>query len=434
MHDPDAPVPSLTHPPLRSSPKYRTVLAWGLMLALGAVVAYLVRTPTSAAAGAGPGSVGTALTSTVTVAPVTRRDVPLWLDALGTVTSPSTVVVRPQVSGVLTGVNFTEGQTVRAGDVLATLDPRPFNNALLQAEGVRRRDEAQLAHARATLSRFQALLQQNAMTRQDVDTQAALVQQLEGTVATDVAAERTARLNLSYTRITAPVAGRVGLRRVDAGNTLANNDAAGITVITQVQPMGVVFGVPQDQVPELAERARAGTLPVEVWDRGRSTRLDLGHFVTLDNQIDTTTGTVKAKATFDNAQHNLFPNQFVNVRLQLRTLPQALVVPVTAVRQGAHGSFVYVLNDRNNDGNNDGNNDSNNGNNGNSHHGNKLSVRLQAVSTMPASATEVVVTEGLREGQRVVTEGADRLKDGATVRLPDTAPPAAPPALAGHAR
>ena len=342
--------------------------------------------------GAGGGGRGGA-PSTVGIAAATRADLPVTLEALGTVTPMVTVTVRPQVSGVITQVLFSEGQIVKKGQLLVTIDPRPFEIALQQAIGARQRDEATLDTARVQLSRYQTLLGQDSIARQDVDTQAALVKQLEGTLVIDRANENTARLNLGYTRIVAPTAGRIGLRVVDSGNYIGAGDAAGVAVITQLMPIDVVFAVPQDRVPEIQASVAAGAkLPVTAFDRTRTVKLDDGAFMTLDNQIDVQTGTVKAKARFANAATALFPNQFVNARLLLRTVAGAIVVPVTALRRGPSGDFVYVLND-------------------------DRTASIRAVERGVATNEVIQITKGLAAGERVVTEGGDRLRDGARVQL-----------------
>lgn len=330
--------------------------------------------------------------STVGVATVQHADIPVVIEALGTVTPVSNITVRPQVSGVITQVLFREGQMVRKGELLAAIDPQPFQMALTQATGARLRDEAQLEAARVTLQRYRTLLEQDSIARQDVDTQAALVKQLEGTVTIDRANEGTARINLGYARVVAPVAGRVGLRTIDAGNYIGAGDAAGVALITQIAPIDVAFSIPQDRVPEVQARMRDGArLTAQAWDRSRTRSLDTGTFSTLDNQIDTQTGTVKAKARFANADGALFPNQFVNVRLGVRTIGGALVVPVTALRHGPSGNYVYVV-------------------------GNDRTVSLRNVTQGDAGVANVVITSGLALGERVVTEGGDRLKDGARVQ------------------
>ncbi len=392
-----------------------TLVALIGLLLLGGTAWYLTHRPSAADATAqggggppgGPGGPGApgggggrggrgGAASTVAIAVAKRADVPVYLNSLGTVVPAATVVVRPQVAGVLQEVRFTEGQMVTKGQLLAQIDPRPFEMALMQASGARVRDEAQLQNAKLTLERYRTLLSQDSIARQDVDTQAALVKQLEGTVTTDRANEGTARLNLGYTRITAPVAGRVGLRAVDAGNLVSTSDANGIATITQVAPIDVQFSVPQDRVPELMQRIAGSTLPARAFDRTRSALLEEGRFSILDNQVDTTTGTVKAKARFVNGQGVLFPNQFVNLQLLVRTISDAIVVPVSAVRNGAAGDFVYVLNE-------DG------------------TVNQRPVRRGEATPELVAIVSGLEAGERVVTEGADRLKDGARVQLADRA-------------
>jgi multidrug efflux system membrane fusion protein len=317
----------------------------------------------------------------------------VYLNALGTVTAAVTATVRPQVSGVITQVAYTEGQMVGKGQLLATIDPRPFEIALQQAIGARMRDEATLESSRVQLQRYQTLLGQDSIARQDVDTLAATVKQLEGTIVVDKANENTARLNLGYCRIVAPIAGRVGLRPIDPGNYIAAGDANGVAVLTQIAPIDVVFAVPQDRVPEIrAQIASGARLEVTAFDRTRSAQLDRGTFSTLDNQIDVQTGTVKAKARFANAGLQLYPNQFVNARLLLRVQQGAIVVPVTAMRSGPNGDFVYVLND-------------------------DRTVSVRAVARGIATTDVVAVDKGLALGERVVTEGGDRLKDGARVQL-----------------
>ena len=380
-------------PPSRRGRWLGALVALLVVLALGGAAWYLIHRP----APKGPGGPGGGARVTVGEATARRADVPVYIDALGTVTPVATITLRPQVSGVLTQVLFTEGQMVTKGQLLAQIDPRPFQQALMQAQGTRQRDEAQLANARITLQRYQTLLAQDSIARQDVDTQPALVQQLEGTVTSDRASEKTAQLNLDFTRVTAPISGRVGLRVVDAGNVVSSGDAAGIAVITQINPVDVQFSVPQDRVPDIQTRAMESVkedkrLPVTALDRTRSNVLDKGVFLTLDNQIDVQTGTVRAKARFQNAAGTLFPNQFVNVRLLLRTLQGAVVVPVTALRTGAAGDFVYVVNE-------------------------DRTVSMRPVKRGQGTVENIVVTEGLKEGERVVTEGGDRLQDGASVRL-----------------
>jgi multidrug efflux system membrane fusion protein len=333
----------------------------------------------------------------VGVAAVTHADIPIYVDALGTVTPSATVTVVPQVSGVLTKVPFQEGQMVKAGQLLATIEPRPFELALMQAQATQQKDEAQLDAAKVTLARYETLLKQDSIARQDVDTQAATVKQLQGTVLGDQASVGTARLNLQWTRVTAPVAGRVGLRAVDVGNLVSSGTSTGITTITELAPIDVEFAIPQDRIPQLQARIAAGAvLAVSALDRTRTDLLDTGVFLSLNNSSDTQTGTVRAKARFANAKNALFPSQFVNVRILLDTLKDAVVVPVTALRHGPNGDFVYVLND--------------------DRTVSQVTV-VQGISTVDT----VQITKGLEVGEKVITEGGDRLKDGAKVSLPGDA-------------
>lgn len=404
-HD-DAPAPSACAKPFerprlsRTSRRLGTVVALLLMVGVGCLAWYL--THRSDGEGGGPpgatrGGAGRGPATTVGVASATTADIPVTLEALGTVTPTASVIIKPQVSGVLQQVAFKEGDMVRAGQLLAVIDPRPFELALAQASGQRQRDEAQLDSARLTLARYRTLLSQDSIARQEVDTQAALVKQLEGTVMTDKAAEGAARLNLVYSRVTSPVSGRVGLRAVDVGNVVGPGDAEGLAVVTQLSPIDVEFAVPQDMIEAVQQ---AGTARTTALDRTRQVALGQGAFLTLDNQVDTQTGTVRAKARFPNAEGKLFPNQFVNVRLLLRTIDDAVVIPVTALRNSASGDFVYVL-DRA-----------------------RRTVSQRSVQRGQATADQVVVASGLKVGEEVITEGADRLKDGAAVTLPGDKPPA----------
>ncbi len=332
---------------------------------------------------------------TVGVAAAGTESFPVELDALGTVTPVATSVVRAQVSGVVQQVLFTEGQAVQRGQLLAVIDPRPFENALMQVKGQLQRDEAQLENARVTERRYRQLQAQDSIAQQDVDAQVALVRQLEGTVNVDRAAVKSAQLNLDFSRIAAPISGRIGLRSVDVGNLVGPSDQTGLVTITQQAPIDVVFSVPQDAVPELKVALSGGkALPVTAFDRARSTQLAAGRFLALDNLVDTQTGTVRAKARFDNGNGALFPNQFVNVRLKLRTIEGATAVPVSAVRNGGNGPFVYVLNAAD------------------------KTVSLRQVKRGLSSADKTQILSGVQPGEQVITEGADRLTDGAKVRLP----------------
>jgi multidrug efflux system membrane fusion protein len=382
---------------LLSSKRPWIILLVLALLGLAIWGAYALVQNSKSGAGGGFGRRGGRPPTTVGVAQATTADVPVTLDALGTVTPAATVTVRPQVSGTITQILFKEGQMVRRGQALAIIDPRPFQMALLQAQGQLARDEAQLANAKLTLTRYQTLLTQDSIARQDVDTQAATVKQLEGAVLTDRANVGTARLNLGYSRVTAPVSGRVGLRAVDVGNVISSGDANGLVVLTEVDPIDVQFTVPQDQAPQIWQRSARATLPVTALDRTRTTPLAQGSFSTLDNQVDPTTGTVRAKARFANGSGALFPNQFVNVRMTLDTLRGAVVVPLTAVRTGPNGDFVWIVKP-------------------------DQTVTMRPVKRGQSTPTQVVILSGLTPCERVVTEGGDRLTEGGRILLPGQAP------------
>jgi len=359
-------------------------------------------------AGGAGGAGGRGPATTVGVAVAERADIPIVIDALGTVVPQATVRVRPQVSGVLQQVLFKEGQMVKKGELLALIDPRQFEMALQQASGQRMRDEAQLEAAKVTLQRFRTLLAQDSIARQEVDTQAALVKQLEAAVVMSKANEGTARLNLGYTRIVSPLAGRVGMRTVDVGNVVSTSDANGVALITAISPIDVEFAIPQDQAPMLQQNAGA-FMEAKALDRTRTTVLDTGVFASLDNQVDTQTGTVRAKARFNNTRLALFPSQFVNVQLNVRTIKDAVVVPVAAVRHGNTGDYVFVLKD-------------------------DQTVALRPVTRGQATVDKVQIATGLQIGERVITEGADRLRDGSRVVLPGAAPGSPAEASAGQRR
>ncbi|MFL6573537.1 MAG: MdtA/MuxA family multidrug efflux RND transporter periplasmic adaptor subunit [Burkholderiales bacterium] len=344
----------------------------------------------NAGKGRGKGADGGPIPVVASVAEV--GDIPIYLSGLGTVVPMRTVIVRSRVDGELVRVNFAEGQYVKEGDLLAQVDPRPFQVQLDQAEGQLTKDQALLANARIDLERYRTLFQQDSIAKQQVDTQAALVQQYEGTVRTDRAVADNARLQLSYARITAPISGRLGLRQVDAGNIVHAADANGLVVITEVQPVTVVFTLPQDNLPAVMQRVKSNArLAVEAWDRGFRVKLASGQLLTVDNVIDITTGTVKLKAKFANADLALFPNQFVNARMLLDTRKGVITIPSAALQRGSQGSFVYVVNDDN-------------------------TVGLRPVKLGPGDGERVAVESGVAAGERVVVDGMDRLREGARVQ------------------
>ncbi len=320
-------------------------------------------------------------------------DISVYVQGLGTVTPLRTVTVRSRVEGELLRVAFREGQLVREGELLAEIDPRPFQVQLLQAEGQLARDEALLANARVDLERYRTLYEQDSIARQEVDTQAALVRQYEGAIKADRSQVANAKLQLEYARIHAPISGRLGLRLVDPGNIVRPTDASGIVVITQVKPIAVVFSIPQHELPLVLKRS-GEKLPVEAWDRENRQRIATGAFLTVDNQIDPATGTVKVKAEFANEDGMLFPNQFVNARMRVETRRGVVTIPAAAVQHGAKGRFVYVV-------------------------GQDDTVSVRPVSLGPSEDGRVAVEEGLAAGERVVVDGLDRLREGVRVEASD---------------
>ncbi len=383
----------------------RLRLRWGRVLLALAVLAlvgfgiYRAVAPSGTPAaghGAGPRA-GQPPAQPVGAATIGRSDVRVILNALGTVTPLATVTVKTQINGQLVQIGFKEGQIVQKGDFLAQIDPRPYQVALELAEGALARDQALLKNAQLDLTRYQTLVRQDSISRQQLDTQASLVQQYAGTVKTDQATIDTAKLNLVYCHITAPVTGRVGLRQVDEGNYVQTGDANGIVVITQLQPISAIFALPEDNVAEITRQSPDGAgLPVMAFDRSDSHLLSTGRLETIDNQIDTTTGTVKFRALFDNADNALFPNQFVNAKLVVETLRNVVVVPTAAIQRGEPGTFVYVIRPDN-------------------------TVHVQPVKLGPTDGDKVAIVSGLNEGDRVVTDGADRLREGAKVTIPSAA-------------
>jgi membrane fusion protein, multidrug efflux system len=341
-----------------------------------------------------PAAGGRSATVAPVVAPVAKKgEMAQRLLALGTVTARNTAVVRVQAAGRLERLYFQEGQMVQAGQLLAQIDPRAYQVQLDSANAALAKDQAQLVSAEQDLVRYKTLLTQDSIASQQVDTQAALVNQLKATIGVDRAAVAQAQLLLSYARVTAPIGGRVGLKQADLGNMLAPADTNGIVVITQVQPIGVVFSVPQPQLPAVLSRLHDGAvLTVEAWDAGNNKLLATGTLASADNQVDVTTGTVKLKAEFANEDGSLFPNQFVNIRLTVDTLKDAVLVPVAAVQQGANGPFVFVARDDD-------------------------TVSMRPVNLGPGDSAQVAVLRGVQAGERVVTDGVDRIRDGMKVQV-----------------
>ncbi|MGC8519532.1 MAG: efflux RND transporter periplasmic adaptor subunit [Steroidobacteraceae bacterium] len=334
----------------------------------------------------------------VEVARVSTRDVPVVIEALGTVTPLATVTVRPQVSGVLVKMPFKEGQTVRAGALLAEIDPRPYQAALDQARGQLATAEAALATARMDLARYKRLVAQDSIASQTYADQLGTVQQDAATVDSARAAVETARLNLSYCDIVSPITGRVGLRQVDPGNLVQAEQTTPIVTVTQMQPMSVIFTVPENDLEEVFRQMHAGkALIAEAYSRDMLHLIATGRLASVDNQINTTTGTLQMRALFSNASLELFPNEFVNVKLVLRTLKHQLVVPGEAVQNGPSSNFVYVV--QPND-----------------------TVALRTVVTGPSDGLYISILKGLKPGETVVTDGADQLRNGAKIRIPGAHP------------
>ncbi len=339
----------------------------------------------------------------VVAAPATVGAIDIVMAGLGTATPLRTVTVRSRVDGELMRVLFQEGEIVKEGQLLAEIDPRSFKVQLEQAEGQLARDRALLENAKLDLERYQALFKQDSIAKQQVDTQVSLVRQYEGAVRVDRSQIDSAKLQLAYTSITAPLAGRVGLRLVDAGNIVRAGDASGLVVITQLQPVAVLFTVPQDAVPAVMRRMQSGEqIPVEAWDREQKAKLADGALVSADNQVDPATGTVKLKAQFANDDRALFPNQFVNVRMKLDRLNDAIVIPAAAVQRGAQGLFVYVVRPDN-------------------------TVAQRPVKLGPTEGLRVAIVDGLAAGELVVTDGMDRLRPGAQVIASGERPEIKPP-------
>jgi membrane fusion protein, multidrug efflux system len=338
---------------------------------------------------------------------VQKASIDVDVRALGTVTPFNTVTVRSRLDGELVRVLFTEGQHVSPGDLLAEIDPRPYQVQLAQAQGQLEENRARLQNAEGDLARYQRLVSEGLITKQQVTTQEALVQQYKGALQANEAQVNTARLQLAYTRIVAPIEGRLGLRQVDAGNLIRAGDANGLVVITQMRPISVLFTVPEAELPAVLAGLRQGERrPVQAWDRSEKVLLAEGTLQTMDNQIDTATGTIKLRARFANEQEQLFPNQFVNIRLRVNTLENATVIPTAAVQRASFGTFVYALKPNS-------------------------TVTIKRIALGPAEGDRVAVTSGLEGTERIVLEGVDELTEGAKVDvITDASQPATSPASA----
>ena len=350
--------------------------------------------PSAAAApGRGRGGAGGMgnFSVSVVVATAQNGDLPVYFNGLGTVTAFNTVTVRSRVDGQIINVAFKEGQFVHEGDLLVQIDPRPFQVQLEQAQGQLAKDQAQRKDAEVNLERYKLLFKEGVIPQQQLDTQAALVGQFDGAIKSDQSQVDNAKLQLTYSRITAPISGRVGLRLVDPGNIVHSNDTNGIVVITQLQPIAVLFSLPQDQLPQVSAKLRAGVqLNVEAYDRDDTQKIATGKLLTMDNEIDPTTGTYKLKSVFNNSDSALFPNQFVNVHLLVDTMRNLTIVPASAIQRGPQGTYVYAV-------------------------GGDNTVKIRPVTVALNTATSVGVNGGVNAGEVVVIDGQDKLQDGSKV-------------------
>ena len=326
----------------------------------------------------------------VGVAEVRQRDFPVYLTGLGSVQAFNTVALKTRIDGQITKVNFMEGQDVTEGELLIQIDPRPYEVALATAQANLQRDQAQYDYAKVQHARQKALYESGVVAKQDLDTQEASLGQYIGTIAADKAAIDNAKLNLAYTRITSPINGRIGLRQVDIGNYVTAASGSSMAVITQMHPIAIVFTLPEDQLQAVRDRMKQGTLDVDVYNRDDRTKLSTGKLLTIDNQIDPTTGTAKFKAVFENPDNNLWPNQFVNVHLLLETRKNAVTVPVSAIQRGPQGTFTYLVNSNN-------------------------TVEVRPVQLALTQANTAVIASGLEPGERVVTDGQEKLQAGSKV-------------------
>jgi membrane fusion protein, multidrug efflux system len=392
-------------PPRGSKPKKRGLIWVIFLLLVAGVAAYAVwhagdPIPTANKGGGGGGKGGGGGRGgpplgplPVVVTKVTRSSIPVYLNGIGNVTPYYAVTVKSRVDGQLMKVNFNEGDSVKEGQILAEIDPRPFQVQLAMAQATRAHDQALLANANVDLKRYEELVKTDAIPSQQLDTQRALVAQYDAVIKQDQANIDSAQLQLTYAKVPAPITGVLGLRLVDPGNIVHASDASGMITITQVQPIAVIFTIPEDSLPQVVQKLRAGAhLPADAYNRDNSKKLASGTLMTLDNQIDNTTGTSRMKAVFDNKDNSLFPQQFVNVRLLVDTLTNQTVVPNVAVQNGQQGTFVYVVDQ-------------------------DSQVHLKPVQVGVTTATDSDILSGISDGDRVVVDGTDRLIEGATVRV-----------------
>lgn len=388
-------------PPSSTAPSKSRWWLWLLIVAVIAAGAWYLRgrgslaNSSGAASGTAAGKAGPggakAYVVPVIVAPATKGDLPVFYNGLGTVTPLNTVTVRTRIDGELINVAFKEGQFVKQGDLLAEIDPRPYQVQLEQAQGQLAKDIAARKDAEVNLERYKLLFKEGVIPQQQLDTQASSVGQFDGAIQTDQANIDNAKLNIAYCRITAPISGRVGLRLVDPGNMVHAADANGLLVITQLQPIAVIFSLPQDQLPAVYSKLRSGQeLPVEAYDRDNTSKIATGKLLTIDNQIDTTTGTYKLKSLFNNADNSLFPNQFVNVHLLVDTKKNVVIVPTAAILRGSQGIYVFAV-------------------------GSDNTVKVRNITVAETNGNVTGVSSGLSAGDMVVTDGQDKLQDGSKV-------------------
>jgi multidrug efflux system membrane fusion protein len=409
VRNPRTPPSTTTFSPSASKSRW---WAWLVLLVIVAGVVWYYRgrnaeADAAAAGGKGPGGaagMGAAggFVVPVVVATATKGDLPVFLNGLGNVTAFNTVTVRSRVDGQIVKINFTEGQYVKEGDSLVEIDPRPYQVQLEQAQGQLAKDQAQLRDVQVDYERFKLLFQEGVIPKQQLDTQQAQVGTFEGAIKADNATIDNAKLLITYSHITAPISGRVGLRLVDIGNMVHATDTNGLLVITQLQPIATLFSLPQDQLPQVMARMKKGApISVEAYDRDNTTKLATGKLLTIDNQIDTTTGTYKLKAVFDNARNELFPNQFVNVHLLVDTKKSVVLVPTTAILRGPQGTYVFAV-------------------------GSDNKVKIHIVSLAETNGNITGVASGLNAGDVVVTDGQDKLQEGSKVEPRQSSVPNAP--------